>query len=96
MILLNKKYYGYVKALFFLNCTPLKPVISSFEISVTANLCLEKICELEATIAICKRLLALSLSIEYLAVYWDRSFQSVYSFTCSWAFGLLSALAYDK
>lgn len=72
MILLNKKYYGYVKALFFLNCTPLKPVISSFEISVTANLCLEKICELEATIAICKRLLALSLSIEYLAVYWDH------------------------
>lgn len=51
MILLNKKYYGYTKDLFSLtNFTPLKSVISSFEVSVNVNLCLEKVCESEATL----------------------------------------------
>lgn len=58
-ILFNKKYYGYTKALFFLNFTPLKLVISSFEIPVTVNLCLDKVCELEVIIATWKWLLAL-------------------------------------
>lgn len=59
MILLNKKYYDYTKSLFFLNFIPLKPVIYPFEIPVTVNLCLEKVCELEVTIATWKWLPAL-------------------------------------
>lgn len=68
MILLNKKYYDYTKALFFLNFTPLKSVISSFEVSVTVNLCLEKVCESEATLPPGS---GYGIVASYLAVCWN-------------------------